>query len=250
MDEWTAAYVVVGAAAAGFVQGLSGFAFAMVALALWAWTLDPVLAGPLVVFSALFGQVATIGSVRKSFNLARSLPFIAGGAAGVPIGVALLKNIDPTVFRLVVGVVLAGFCTVMLFSSRLPKITFGGRLADGGIGFVGGIMGGIAGLSGAVPTLWTSFRGWKKDVQRAVYQSFNLAMHAITLTLYALAGLIDAKVGLMFIIAAPAMLIPALVGAKLYKKVSEAAFRRIVLGLLAISGIVLVASAARQLLAG
>ena len=85
----------------------------------------------------------------------------------MPIGVALLKNIDPTVFRLVVGVVLAGFCTVMLFSSRLPKITFGGRLADGGIGFVGGIMGGIAGLSGAVPTLWTSFRGWKKDVQRA-----------------------------------------------------------------------------------
>ena len=52
----------------------------------------------------------------------------------------------------------------------------------------------------------------------------------------------------MFVIAAPAMLIPALIGAKLYKKVSEAAFRRIVLGLLAVSGVVLIASAARQLL--
>lgn len=33
--------VALGAAVAGFVQGLSGFAFGMVAMSFWAWVLEP-----------------------------------------------------------------------------------------------------------------------------------------------------------------------------------------------------------------
>jgi hypothetical protein len=36
--------VALGAVAAGFVQGLSGFGFGMVAMSFWAWTLEPRLA--------------------------------------------------------------------------------------------------------------------------------------------------------------------------------------------------------------
>ena len=36
--------VALGAAVAGFVQGLSGFAFGMVAMSFWAWVLEPQLA--------------------------------------------------------------------------------------------------------------------------------------------------------------------------------------------------------------
>src|SRR5687768_167494 len=39
--------VVLGAALAGFVQGLSGFGFGLTAMALWAWTLEPRLAAAL-----------------------------------------------------------------------------------------------------------------------------------------------------------------------------------------------------------
>src|SRR6266487_3872163 len=42
----------------------------------------------------------------------------------------------------------------------------GGR----GIGFAGGILGGLAGLSGVLPTLWASVRGWGKDERRGVFQ--------------------------------------------------------------------------------
>ena len=40
----------LGAAVAGFVQGLSGFAFGMVSMSFWAWALDPRLAAALAVF--------------------------------------------------------------------------------------------------------------------------------------------------------------------------------------------------------
>ena len=51
------AWIVAGAATAGFVQGLTGFGFGLVAMSFWAWVLDPKLAAVLAVFSALTGQV-------------------------------------------------------------------------------------------------------------------------------------------------------------------------------------------------
>ena len=237
--DWTIPLVIVGGAVAGFVQGLSGFAFGLIAMAFWAWTIAPTIAGPMVVFASLLGQILTIGSVRKAFSLSRVLPFLIGGIAGVPIGVAVLNSIDLTAFRIVVGLVLVLFPSSMLIADRFPRLTLGGRLADGAAGFIGGVMGGIGGLSGAAPTLWTALRGWKKDAQRAVIQSFNLTMHALTLTVYAATGVLTREAGWMFLLLAPVVVAPALLGAKLYKKANEATFRRIVLVLLALSGLAL-----------
>ena len=141
--------VALGAAAGGFVQGLSGFAFGLVAMAVWAWWLDPVLAGPLVVFGSLVGQLLSAGSVRRGFDLRRVLPFVAGGALGVPLGVALLQRIDPLAFKLTVGVLLAIWCPAMLLARGLPRVVRGGRLAGASHQRVGlaavGSVGGSAG---------------------------------------------------------------------------------------------------------
>ncbi len=113
--------VALGAAAGGFVQGLSGFAFGLVAMAVWAWLLDPVLAGPLVVFGSLVGQLLSAGSIRRGFDPRRVLPFVAGGVLGVPLGVALLRQIDPLAFKLAVGVLLAVWCGTV---ARAGAVTF------------------------------------------------------------------------------------------------------------------------------
>ena len=245
--DLTPLYVILGAAAAGFVQGLSGFAFGLVASGIWAWVVAPQLAGPMIVFGSLLGQLLSIGAVRRSFDLRRVLPFVIAGLLGIPIGVVLLKNIDQTIFRLVVGVILLVYSAAMLLLRNARPMKAGGAFADAGIGFVGGIMGGIAGLSGPAPTLWCMLRGWKKDVQRAVYQSFNLAMHAATFAVYTASGLINPSSAWMLALVAPAMVIPSLLGTRLYKRISETTFRRIVLVLLALSGLALIASAAQQL---
>ena len=234
--------VALGAAAGGFVQGLSGFAFGLVAMAVWAWLLDPVLAGPLVVFGSLAGQLLSLGSIRRGFDPRRALPFVAAGVLGVPLGVALLRQVDPLAFKLAVGLLLVVWCPAMLLARDLPRITAGGRWADAGAGLMGGVMGGLGGLTGPVPTLWTTLRGWDRDTQRAVFQVFNLAMHGLTMAAYLATGTVSAEAARLFLVVAPAMLVPTLIGARLYRRFSDTAFRKVVLGLLAASGAVLVAT--------
>ncbi len=240
--------VALGAAAGGFVQGLSGFAFGLVAMAVWAWALDPVLAGPLVVFGSLVGQLLSAGSIRRGFDPRRVLPFVAGGVLGVPLGVALLRHIDPLAFKLAVGVLLVVWCPAMLLARDLPRVAGGGRFADAGAGMLGGVMGGLGGLTGPAPTLWATLRGWDRDAQRAVFQVFNLAMHGLTMAAYLATGTVSAEVARLFLVVAPAMLVPTLIGARLYRHFSDAAFRKVVLGLLAASGAILIATTFPKLL--
>jgi hypothetical protein len=92
-------YVLLGTLVAGFVQGLSGFAFGLVAMTFWVWVIKPQLAGPLVVFGSLIGQMLSLGSLRHSFDRRRLWPFILGGCAGTPIGVWMLHRRSPSRWR-------------------------------------------------------------------------------------------------------------------------------------------------------
>lgn len=240
--------VAVGAVVAGFVQGLSGFGFGMVAMSIWVWTLEPRIAAVLVVFGAVVGQILAATTVRRGFDAKRLLPFVLGGLLGIPLGVMLLPRIDMDWFKVVLGTLLVLWCPAMLMAKRLPRITAGGRLADGAIGMVGGVMGGLGGFTGVLPTLWCTLRGFDKDAQRAIIQNFNLSMLLVTMGAYFATGLVTPDVLPLFAIVAPAMLVPTLLGTRLYRGISELAFRQIVLSLLTISGLVLLVSSVPKLL--
>ncbi|WP_063585498.1 sulfite exporter TauE/SafE family protein [Achromobacter ruhlandii] len=240
--------VAIGAAVAGFVQGLSGFAFGMVAMSFWAWVLDPRLAAALAVFGALTGQLLAVFSVRRGFNWALLWPFLLGGLTGIPLGVLVLPHLDMDWFKAVLGALLALWCPVMLMAQRLPRIG-GNRWGDGAVGLAGGVLGGIGGFAGSVPTLWCTLRGFNKDTQRAVIQNFNLSMLSVTMAIYLATGIVTRDMAPMFAVVAPAMLIPTLLGTRLYIGISDVTFRRVVLGLLTCSGLTLLASSVPQLLA-
>lgn len=240
--------VALGAVVAGFVQGLSGFAFSMVAMSFWAWALEPRLAATLAVFGALTGQVLAAISVRRGFSLRLLMPFILGGLAGIPLGVLLLPHLDMGWFKAILGGLLVLWCPVMLMARHLPTVSAGGRLADGFIGLIGGVMGGIGGLTGTIPTLWCALRGYPKDTQRIVIQNFNLSMLAVTMGTYLATGIVTRDMLPLFALVAPAMLVPTLLGARMYIGISEARFRQIVLSLLTGSGVALLVSSLPQLL--
>jgi uncharacterized membrane protein YfcA len=232
--------ILAGAAAAGFAQGVSGFAFSLVALSIWAWTVEPQLAAPMSVFGALVGQLVALPWVWRGFDLRKLLPLVVGGLIGVPLGAWLLQWLDPALFRFGLGLFLLAYCPMMLLLPADYSWPHGGRAADGAAGFAGGVLGGLAGISGPVPTLWTTLRGWDKDTQRGVLQAFNIAMHMATLTAYGLSGSITGETLVMFAWITPALAVPAVLGVLLFRRLATRTFRRLILLLLLVSGLTLV----------
>jgi uncharacterized membrane protein YfcA len=169
------------------------------------------------------------------FRLA--LPFVLGGLAGMPIGALLVARADPIVFKMSVGVMLIVFPTALYFTRSPMKISFGGRIADAVVGFAGGILGGLAGLSGPLPTLWASVRGWTKDQRRGVFQIFNGTVLGAALALQIASGFVAKEVFWLALLALPGTLVGARLGMWTYRAVSDRNFYDIVLGLLFLSGL-------------
>jgi uncharacterized membrane protein YfcA len=234
--------VVLGALCGGFVTGLAGFGTGLTALAFWLHVVDPVVAAALVVSCSVVAQAQSLYTVRRAITWSRAWPFLAGGIIGVPLGVALLQLIAPQTLKVFLGLLLIGYTSVMLGFRRFPTIAWGGRVADGMIGFGGGALGGLAGLSGPLPTIWCGLRGWNADVQRAVYQPFNLIILAFVLCTYITQGTMTGEIWGLVFTCIPATILGAFLGIRTYGRVNDRQFRRLVLWLLLVSGIVLTVS--------
>jgi uncharacterized membrane protein YfcA len=125
-------------------------------------------------------------------------------------------------------------------------IAWGGRAADAGVGFGGGVLGGLAGLSGPLPTMWATLRAWGKDDRRSVFQAFNLTVLIAALMAHAASGLLTLELGRLVVFALPGTFLGAWLGARLYRRLSDQRFDTIVLLLLGASGIVLIATSVAQ----
>jgi uncharacterized protein len=198
--------------------------------------LPPSLAVPLVLICSVAGQTTTLPSMWRSFDFTLIWPFLIGGLAGVPLGTMLIAHADPHTFKLAFGVFLLLF-PVALYLQRAPvAFRFGGKAADIAIGFAGGIMGGLAGLSGPLPILWASVRGWGKAERRGVFQVFNWTILLTALCLQIGSGLIKADMIPLALLALPGTVLGAWLGKRVYHVLSDRNFRDIVLGLLFLSG--------------
>jgi len=237
-----AAYAILlfGALAGGFVSGLAGFGTALMALGIWLWVLPPQVAVPLVLICSVIAQMSTLRSIWNSIDFSLVWPFVIGGLIGVPLGTRLIAHADPAVFKLTVGIFLLIFPAALYFQRRSMAITFGGKAADGAIGFAGGILGGLAGLSGPLPILWASIRGWSKEERRGIFQIFNTAVLAASLVMQIATGFVKVEVYWLALIAFPGTIIGAWLGARIYHALSDRHFGDIVLGLLFLSGLGLV----------
>ena len=235
----TLGVVWLGAFLGAVAAGGAGFAFALTASAVWLHALEPVHTTMLVVACGTLLHVTLVWPVRRSIEPARLLPFAIGGLIGIPIGVALLTHVDTRGLKGALGLFLVVYGTYALLAPRLPEIRGGGRAADAAVGFVGGILGGLGGYSGVLPTIWTQLRGWRKDVARGVFQPFILMAHVVTLVLVGIASM-DAGGALMTLAALPALYAGAWIGWRIYGRLDDRRFRQVLAALLVASGLTLV----------
>lgn len=231
---------IVGAALAGFVQGLTGFAFALIAMSFWVWVLPPQLSAPLVVFASLWCHIISLRNEQSGdFNRSVVWIYIAAGLIGVPVGIYFLDLINANLFKLVLGIFLIIWCPVMFYAPQLERLTNCGQSADAVVGFLGGILGGLGGFCGALPSAWVMLRQLPKHQQRYILRHFNFAIQLFTIISYLFNNTLNLSHLSYLAVLIIVVSIPAIYGAKLFYKISEIHFKQIVLTLLFISGWIL-----------
>lgn len=225
--------------AGALVAGLSGFAFGLVAASIWLYILDPVQAATLIVAFGLIVQGYSVWKLRRALDWRKLWPFVLGAALGVPLGVGILTWTNPAHVRAAVGLLLVLYSTYALLRPAIPPVK-AGATADAAIGFLNGVLGGITGLAGILVTIWCGLRGWPKDVQRTVFQPVAVAIFLMSAVWIGAAGAITAATIKLFLIGLPALLAGTWLGLKLFGRLDESSFRKVVLALLLISGVVLI----------
>ena len=244
MSELHLSIFLAGVFAAAFVTALAGFAFGVVAAAIWLHALTPLQAAALIAAYVLLVQGYAVWKLRRSIDVQRLLPFLLGAAAGVPAGIFVVNRASPTDLRIAVGVLLIAFSIYNLarpqLPAQLPGMKRAGSLLDGVVGVINGVLAPSTGLGGTLPAIWCGMRGWKKDEQRAVFQPAAVATFLMTIVWFGATGALNADIGWLFTIGLPVLFAGTWLGWKLYGRLDEETFRKVVLYVVLASGLTLV----------
>ena len=242
MDGLTLILFLTAAFFGGLISGLSGFAMGIVVSGVWLHFISPEQNAALVVLSGLVTQGSGIWRVRHSLNWRRVAPFIVGGAIGVPLGTAALITLDPAKLRIGIGVLLLVFGLYGLMRPAFKSVQ-SGTAPDLGVGVANGLIGGLTGLGGIAITVWCQLLGGPKDAQRAIFQPVMFATFAMSAISLGVAGTYTIETIKLYVLALPVLVVGLWCGLRLYGKLDDAGFRKVILLLLIASGVSLLVPA-------
>ena len=187
MDGWIFTLFVLAAFAGGVVSGFSGFAMGLVVSGVWLHIITPIQTAALIAGYGLLTQGYGILKLRQALDWQKIWPLSLGTTPGIPIGVILLNDLNPAYLWFGVGVLLVLYTVARLARPAIKPMKIGGRFFSF-VRIVNGPLGGLTGLGGIVSTISCQWRGWTKDLQRAVFQPVLFAAFVVISISMGIAG--------------------------------------------------------------
>lgn len=233
-------FVALGIFAGAVVSGFTGFAFSAVAGAVLLHVMPPREAVPLMMVCSVLVQSMSLVSLRRHIDWRGSARLILGGLAGLPPALYVLLHTDPAVFRIGFGIFLAAYAAYMLLRPAVRAFRNAGAYSEVLVGLAGGLIGGLTAMPGAIPTIWGDLRGLPKDRQRGVVQPYITAMQVAALAFLAAERGIPTTLSAEVLRSLAPLAAGTLVGLALFGRVSDGQFRRVLLSVLLLSGLVYV----------
>ncbi len=196
-------------AGAGLIQGLTGFGFAIVAMALLPLFIEDFkVAFSMVALSSMVIPAITFFKTRRGFSLKPSLTLTVGAMLGTMGGVWFLQaNLGGPGFIRLFGAVLITFALVDAVLTRTLKIDMP-KWMGLPCGMLGGFFGGAFNIGGPPMVLYAYSQPWTKHQIVATLQVAFVFATGIRLVLMGTTGYFDQEVRQLTLVA----VLPILVG--------------------------------------
>jgi hypothetical protein len=209
-----------------------GFGDAVVAMPLLSMVIGLRVATPLVVIVSFGMGLAMFIEYRQHIHFHSLWRIIVSAAAGIPLGIILLKGIDEAVMTLILGSLVTGFAVHSLISPEM-KHSIKTNIPTYGLGFTAGLVGGAYNIFGPPIVVLGSLKKWDPDTFRATLQGFFIPMGIMLVIGHSASGLITRKVLLLAVFALPVTFLAFFVGTRIARRISADRFHTLVYWLVA-----------------
>lgn len=220
----------------GLSRGFTGFGAALIIIPALVISYGPI---PAVVLMSLIEVPGVLQLARTAYRDAdwRSLaPLCVAAALTLPLGAWALADVDPELTRRAIAAIVVVFGLMIATGWRYRgEVT---KPLSASIGAIGGFCSGIASLGGPPVVMFLLAKGSNAAQTRAgIVAYFSLAM-VLRLAAYGWHDLYSLDALLLSLLLAPVYMTGIWIGSHFFKGASETLFRRVVVTLVLVMGIV------------
>jgi len=214
------------------VRSTFGFGDALIAMPLLAFFIDLKIATPLIALIAFFIAISILIRNWQKVEFASAWRLILSSLIGIPIGLWYLNDIDESVIKLILGIIVSLFA---IYSLVKPKLLYlKGEKLSWLFGFIAGILGGAYNTNGPPIVIYSSLKKWNPKNFRATLQGYFFTSGILVVSGHGLAGNFTKEVLTYFLFSLPAVITAILLGRYFNKKISNRFYQYIYILLLII----------------
>ena len=223
--EWILIPLVLGLA--GVVQGATGFGFGLTAIAIMGTFYDVKEATIVTTFGALILNIVVLWKLHRQIAFKGIWPLMVCSVVAIPFGVVFLKDSDPTVFKVLVGVVLV-VAAVRGFLHRKDSKPWHPYWVGAPMGVLSGLLSGAFGTGGPPVVAYVASQGYNRFRYAATIQLILMVNCIVRMAELTRQGLFTQKLVLLSAVGAGCVIVGALIGLRILKWFSDERLRRVV----------------------
>ena len=222
-----------------FIKALVGFGGAMFSVPILVLFFDVTLVVPIASLVNMLSGIILLPSVKKKFDKKELLLVFIGAFFGTIVGVYLLKSVANDTLKIIFGVLVILFALRMIFEKYLSFKKLKSYFATV-FGAIGGLTGGMFSTHGPPIALYLGHQIKDKHILRGTLILVFLIISIWRNGLYLFTGMFNTEIYTISAFMIPIIIIASFFGSKVHLKISQEVYRKIVVGILLVSGILLV----------
>ena len=229
-------FVALGvAAAAGLMRGFAGVGSGMLMAPVFAILFGPVQTVAIIVLMEIVVTGQLLPGVRREIDWKVIAPMGIAAACLMPVGSWLLVSLDPDLIARGIALVVVAFSVLLMAGWRYEgekKLW-----ATLGVGALSGVLMASTSLGNPPVMAYLLSSRDAAATNRANFTGYFAVTLVALIAMMAAAGLIDGRALLTAVALLPVFMAGAWIGSRLFRRSSEALYRRVALGLLLCVGL-------------
>lgn len=211
-------------------------------LGVWLQVMPPWQAVAVVAAMSAASGVQSLWLIRRGLKPGvKRLPcFLIPALIGLPLGAYILTWVSAGELKVLLAVLRIFYSLYFTVKHSLTNNMKPHPVFDGLVGFAGGLLEGAASLSGVLSTMWCAMQPWTRMETSADLRPYDIVVLGIAVIVFAVSGYYTAEPLTIAVCALPVTLIASRVGIAVFRRISDTAFRYLLIWMMLASGVLLI----------